>query len=141
MSASDSQPGSVAGAAVWPRNPPPPRFGTMRQASAAGSRIARKGKEHAANRRANVLLEIGLRHARFLKVKLVEDSVVGARHHRGRPAGPRGRNGTLRPTTAGNLSGLNSAQCQATGAPQSWPTIAACFSSSASSTPTMSPVR
>src|SRR5260221_8076649 len=53
----------------------------------------------------------------------------------------RGRNGTLRPITARNRSGLRSAECHATGAPQSWPTITAVSAPRASSRPTMSPAR
>src|SRR6266702_1066561 len=40
-------------------------------------------------------------------------------------SGPRTGNGTLKPTTALNRSGLNRAQRQATGAPQSCPTTTA----------------
>src|SRR5258708_39513853 len=45
----------------------------------------------------------------------------------GRPR-PRKGGGTLRPATFVNMSGLNIAACQATGAPQSWPTMTACCS-------------
>ena len=49
--------------------------------------------------------------------------------------------GTLMPTTARKTSGRSMAEFQATGAPQSWPTITACFSPSAATSPTMSPTR
>jgi hypothetical protein len=52
---------------------------------------------------------------------------------------PRKGGGTLKPATAVKTSGLNIAACQATGAPQSWPTIAACFSPSSATSATMSP--
>src|SRR5216684_1011939 len=56
-------------------------------------------------------------------------------------AGPRGIYGMLRTMTAGKRSGRMSAAFQATLAPQSWPTMIACLSPSASSKPTMSPTR
>ena len=40
--------------------------------------------------------------------------------------GPRGRNGTLMPTTPATRSGWSSACCQTTMEPQSWPTKIAC---------------
>ena len=42
--------------------------------------------------------------------------------------GPGGEKGTLMPTTARNKSGRSIAEFQATGAPQSWPTMTASFS-------------
>ena len=49
------------------------------------------------------------------------------------------KGGTLRPATLVKTSGRNIAACQATGAPQSCPTITACVSPSAATSATMSP--
>ena len=52
-----------------------------------------------------------------------------------------GENGTESPATARNTSGRSSAELQAIGAPQSWPTTTACVSPSASTRATLSATR
>src|SRR6266849_3421353 len=104
-----------------------------------GGWIGKSATKQGPHREANIALEFGFGDARRLKVLPVEIGDAAFAQRIERPAPASQRRGTLRPATAENISGRNSAACQATGAPQSWPTMAALFSPSAATSATMSP--
>src|ERR1700689_1586839 len=101
--------------------------------------IARSGIEKPPKRIPRITLKLRLGDARSLEIKLIEKRRVGLRHYARWSRRSAWLNGTLKPATARKRSGRRRAQCQATGAPQSWPTTTVCGTLSASSTPTMSP--
>ena len=87
--------------------------------------VPRRGEHEAAQPVAHVGFDLGLGPAGLLEVLDVELLVAGDRpHHRAWDASSDGgENGTDSPATAVNTSGRSSAEFQAIGAPQSWPTI------------------
>ena len=116
------------------------RHGALRRVGRRG--VSRGGVHEAAQPPAHVGLDLGLGPPRLLEVLDVELLVAGHRPHRGeRPISDGGEYGTERPATAVNTSGRSRAEVQAIGAPQSWPTITACSSPSAATSPTLSATR
>src|SRR5436190_23456116 len=97
--------------------------------------------EHHAHGGGNVALELGLRHTGRLKIVPVEVGDAALAQRLKRPAAAAQGRRYAQPCDLGEDIRAELAQCQATAAPQSWPTTTACFSPSASTRPTTSPTR
>ena len=103
---------------------------------------AGRGVEHPPHQRARVRIELRLGDAGLLEVEDVEEPIAG---HRAQHVGGLDRQAreerNAHADDGAEAIGRSCAPVHATIEPQSWPTRTACFSPSASSSPTMSPTR